>query len=421
MLFFYKILTSLLYPFFLFLIFFRKLLGKEDSIRYKEKIFQDKTGLINQDKLIWFHGASLGEISSATPLIRKLIEEKSDYKILITSSTFSSAQFIKKKFEKNKKIIHKYFPLDVSFFAKKFIEQWNPSCVIFIDSEIWPNFLNEIKKKKIKLILINARITNKTFKKWMLFPNFAKKIFSLYDLCITSSLYSKQNLQFLGVEKIKYFGNLKFTVNYNNIGQLKKSTNNFIINKKSWCAASTHPGEEEFLINTHLKIKNKYKDIITIIIPRHTNKFKNIIKICNKLNLKYQIINDEKDIKINSDIIIVNAFGLLPKYFNICKNVFIGKSLLKKFELIGGQNPIEPAKLGCKVYHGPYVSNFKDVYDLLNSKNISELVNTYDELSNKIINNFKYENDQSNEIVKKLNIFGSQILLDTSNEIKKLL
>ena len=421
MLFFYKILTSLLYPFFLFLIFFRKLLGKEDSIRYKEKIFQDKTGLINQDKLIWFHGASLGEISSATPLIRKLIEEKSDYKILITSSTFSSAQFIKKKFEKNKKIIHKYFPLDVSFLAKKFIEQWNPSCVIFIDSEIWPNFLNEIKKKKIKLILINARITNKTFKKWMLFPNFAKKIFSLYDLCITSSLYSKQNLQFLGVEKIKYFGNLKFTVNYNNIGQLKKSTNNFIINKKSWCAASTHPGEEEFLINTHLKIKNKYKDIITIIIPRHTNKFKNIIKICNKLNLKYQIINDEKDIKINSDIIIVNAFGLLPKYFNICKNVFIGKSLLKKFELIGGQNPIEPAKLGCKVYHGPYVSNFKDVYDLLNSKNISELVNTSDELSNKIINNFKYENDQSNEIVKKLNIFGSQILLDTSNEIKKLL
>ena len=139
-------------------------------------------------------------------------------------------------------------------------------------------------------------------------------------------------------------------------------------NNRFWFAASTHRGEEQLCINTHIKLKEKFKNIVTVIAPRHIERTREIVSLCKNLNLNVQILNDKDIIQDNMDIIIVNSFGVLNNFYKYAKSVFIGKSTLKKLKEVGGQNPIDAAKLGCKIYHGPYVYNFKEIYEILEKK-----------------------------------------------------
>ena len=167
MIFWYKLLTYLFYPFAKFYLFYRKLNNKEHPTRYKEKL--SKINISRGDGfLIWFHVASVGEAMSILPLIENFENEKNIKKILITSITLSSAQVLEKKYSYSKKIVHQFLPLDVPIFTNKFLNHWKPNLSIFIDSEIWPNLISQISKEKIPLILINARITKKSFERWKL-------------------------------------------------------------------------------------------------------------------------------------------------------------------------------------------------------------------------------------------------------------
>ena len=208
MFFIYKFLTNIIFIFSPIIIFIRLLKKKEDPIRFKEKLgfFSKKR---SKGKLIWFHGASVGEILSVVPLIEKLEKNKKVKQILITSNTLSSSKILSKL--KLKKTIHQFFPIDTNYNTQKFLNYWSPSTAIFIDSEIWPNMITNIKKRSISLILINARITDMSFKKWKIFSSYAKIFFQSFDLCLSSSLKSKKYLKFLGAKKVEYVGNLKFT------------------------------------------------------------------------------------------------------------------------------------------------------------------------------------------------------------------
>ena len=263
---FYRTLTFFLFPVFVFIIFLRRYFNKEDKKRFKEKISINESFLTNNKKIIWIHAASIGETNSVFPLISKLTKDNEDVFILLTSTTLSSSQVIERKKFNKKNIQHRFFPLDVQFLVKKFLNHWNPELVIFVDSEIWPNYLLEISKRKIPLILLNGRITMKTFKRWKLVSGLSLKLFGLYDLCLSSSKESEKNLKSLGAKNVKFFGNLKFCTNIsseNNYFDLKS-----IFNKHNiWCAASTHPDEEEIILKTHNLIKQKGIKIITIIIP----------------------------------------------------------------------------------------------------------------------------------------------------------
>ena len=175
----YRYLTTLLFPIFLVLIFFRLVFKKEDSLRYKEKIFSSSFN-IDRDpskKLIWFHVASIGELLSILPLIDELNKSSKNINILITSVTLSSSKLFEEKLNQYTNVIHRFFPLDTEHLSRYFLNSWKPDLVCFVDSEIWPNYLFKIKEKKIPLILINARITKKTFDRWKIFSSFAKKIF----------------------------------------------------------------------------------------------------------------------------------------------------------------------------------------------------------------------------------------------------
>ena len=420
MLFVYRFFTSIFYPILVLIIFIRVFLKKEHSKRYKEKISIHHFNIRRdfKKKLVWFHAASIGELQSILPLINQITKKSSNLEILITTVTLSSSNLFEKKLIDLQNTNHRFFPLDLNFLSKTFLEKWKPNLVCFVVSEIWPNFLINIKEKKIPLILLNGRITKKTFKKWNKIPKFAKKIFSSFDICLASSKESQNNLKLLNANNIILIGNLKFTYEINNEIKFNDGVENkFLKNFNTWCAASTHEGEEEIIIKTHLLLEKNIKLLKTIIIPRHIDRTTSIRNICKNYNLKYQILNENDEINHNSNIIIVNSYGLLQKYYKLCNIVFVGKSLIPKLKNVGGQNPIEPAKHGCKILHGPFVYNFEEIYNQLARYNISEQINNEFELAERIENNFKIPSEYSNESIISLNEYGNKILEETSKKI----
>jgi len=419
MYFWYKLFTYLFYPFAPIYLYFRKLRKKEDSVRFKEKLSKIN---IPRDNgfLIWFHVASIGEAMSILPLVEGCIEEKKIDKILLTSITLSSGKIIEKRYKENSKVFHQFLPLDVPIFTNKFLEHWKPNLSIFIDSEIWPNLILQISEKKIPLLLINARITEKSFKRWKLIINFAKKIFEKFDLCISSNKESENFLKILGAKKIKNYGNLKFSQTKKNISnKLDSSLINKIKNRKVWCAASTHPAEEILCAKTHLKIKKIYENVLTIIIPRHIDRSDKINIELSGLNLKVVFYSKLDEMKQDTDILIIDSYGESLKFYNISKYVFVGKSLAENLTINSGQNPIEPAKLGCKIFHGPNVTNFTEIYGYLKTLGVTNEVKNSDELSLSLVEEFKEDKAKNDEIAEKIENYGQNIFNNVIIELKK--
>ena len=419
MIFLYRTLTFFLFPVFVLIIFFRRFLNKEDKKRFKEKISINESYFPGERRVFWIHAASIGETNSVLPLVKDIIKNDKKIFILLTTTTLTSSQIITKEGLNQNNFQHRFFPLDIQFLVKKFLDYWKPEIIIFVDSEVWPNYLLEISKRNIPLMLLNGRITMKTFTRWKIFPNLSKKIFSLYDLCLASSSESEKNLKALGAKNVKFIGNLKFCgslINKENKHELKSIFSNHFI----WCAASTHKGEEEIILKTHALLKNKKNNLLTIIIPRHVIRSKEVYEICNKFNLKGQIINKYGDISEKSEVLIINSIGEMTKYFYNCKSIFMGKSFSKKLIKVGGQNPIEPAKCGCKIYHGPYVSNFKEIYNYLNKKEIAYEVRNEIELSENLFKDFDKNNYSSKKNIEDLNNYGEKILSLTTKEVLEL-
>ena len=263
MFFFYQIVLILLFLISPFVIVFRIIKNKEDKKRFIEK-FSIPTKKRIKGKLLWFHGASVGEILSIIPLIKNYEKKKSIDQILITTSTLSSSKILKKYYFK--KTVHQFYPIDQSYLVNKFLKYWKPNFAIFVESEIWPCMFLNIYRKKIPLILLNARLTLKTFNKWIKFKNFSKNIFNKISIAFPQNLETKFFLKNLNVRKIKHIGNLKFIEN--NIIDTDKINNNLKVElnkKKIWVASSTHVSEEIFCAKAHLELKTK-EEITNLLI-----------------------------------------------------------------------------------------------------------------------------------------------------------
>jgi 3-deoxy-D-manno-octulosonic-acid transferase len=409
MFFIYRALINIILIFSPIIILARLLKKKEHPTRFKEKFGFYSQKKIN-GKLIWFHGASVGEILSIIPLIEKLEKNKKIKQILVTSNTLSSSKIIKNL--KLKKTIHQFFPVDTSYHTKKFLKYWKPSVAVFIDSEIWPNMITNIKKRSITLMLINARITSKSFKRWKIFITWAKVLFGKFDICLSADLKSKKYLNVLGAKKIKYIGNLKFVESEKNFSLLNKNQQKFFAAKKIWCASSTHDTEEKICAITHKKLKTKYKNLLTIIIPRHIHRTTEIYNDIKKLGLNIHLHDSKNKIDKKTDIYLVNSFGQTKSFFKICKTVFLGGSIIKH----GGQNPLEAARFGCKILHGPNVWNFEEIYKLLKRYKVSNKVVNSNELTTNINKIFSNRNKYKNLKFKIRNI-GNKILNCSLNEL----
>ena len=412
MIFFYKVLINFIFILSPLIILTRLFKNKEDLKRFKEKLGFFKK-YETKKKLIWFHGASVGELQSIVPLLEKLEKSKKVDKILITSNTLSSSKIISKI--KLKKITHQFFPIDTDFLVKKFISHWKPSLALFIDSEIWPNMLNNLDKNKIQTVLLNARITKKSYYRWMRVKNFSNILFNSINLCLCSNKETVGYLKKLGAKNIKYFGNLKYAQSENDKIEINNQTLKFITKRTAWCASSTHNTEEKFIGNVHIRLKKKFKKLLTVIIPRHVDRKYQIKNELIQLGLKVHMHEPKTKINDDTDIYLVNSFGKTKSFYSILRNVFLGGSLIKH----GGQNPLEAVRYNCNILHGPNISNFDEVYKFLEKQKISNKIYNHHQAVNIIEKLLKSK--KSKNIKNKVKMIGEKILEKNIKEINLLL
>ena len=400
MYFFYAILTNLAVLISPLIFIYRILKGKEDPKRFQEKI-----GIYSKKKIknnIWIHAASIGELMSVIPIINKLENNKKIKSIIVTTTTNSSAKiFSKLRF---KKTFHIYFPLDNNFLTKRFINYWQPQTAIFVESEVWPNMYKNLKINKIPIIILNARIVKKTLSRWQIFPSFAREVFDKITLALPSNLETLKYLKQLQVKNISVAGNLKYYGEKNIKGINDKLLRNKFKNSKIWCAASTHKNEEIFLGKLHKNLKKNNKQLITIIIPRHINRVPEIIDDMNKLGLKTITHSSNLKIKNNTDIYLVDSYGVSSKFYNLTNLTFVGGSIINH----GGQNPLEPARFGNFIINGPNVNNFREIYSFLTKHKMSLTTSSSLKMEKIILKKLNHKKNKQN--IKKIIKIGKQVL-----------
>ena len=357
MLFFYQFLGFILIPIIKINLYIRLLKKKEDKARYLER-YGIPTINRPQGKIIWIHAASIGEFKSSSILINKL---HSNFNILVTTTTLSAANYAIENY--GKKIIHQYAPFDIEKWVNRFLENWKPELSIWIESDLWPITLNLLKKKSIRSIYVNSRISPQSYKKWKFIKYFYKNIVSSFDEIFAQSPLDKKRIEFLSNRKVNYIGNLKLSlIEKNNIktnfSNLQKNLSDF----KVLMFASTHHDEEKIFLELIKRILSKINNLKIIIVPRHPERLDEIITILKKKNINCINLKDSKNFK--EDIFIVGSFGKMPLYFSLSDIVILGGSFVK----MGGHNPLEPAKNNCVIITGPYVYNWENIFvDMIDS------------------------------------------------------
>ena len=372
----YNFLQLIFFPIFLLIAFFRIIFKKENFASFTQKVLcnYNFSELNEFDYLI--HFSSIGELNS----IDYLVENLSNKKILLTCSTISSYNLAKKKYRKYSII---FLPLDFKWNINKFLNCIKIKKIIWIDSEIWPNWLTISKRKKIKNILINGRLSDKSFSRWMIFSSFSKLLGSQYSLIIAKSLEDKKKFEIIFDRNVFYYGNLKFYQKLN----LKNDKKNII------CFASIHKEEYEKVLKIIENLNlNNIEQII--IIPRH---------IHSSSKLKSKIKDD-----YSNKILVIEKFGENNYAYENSKLTFMGGSLFEH----GGQNPIEPLSKGCFVLSGQFINNFSEIYADLedlslakvlkenNFEAIGSIINKYIDME---LNNEANIKDYFNLNIKELN------------------
>ena len=393
------------------IIIYRIFKKKENPKRFLEK-FSFKKEKRKQGKLVWFHCSSVGEFLSIVPLVQEFEKIKNIKQILVTTSTLSSSKIFQKF--TFKKTLHQFYPLDNIHIVNKFLNYWKPSSVIFVESEIWPTMISQLKKRGIRVVLINARMSEKSFRRWFSFKYFGKNILEKFDYIFPQNKETFLYFKKLGINKLKFLGNLKFVSTHND--KFKKINNKYFKGKTILCSASTHHNEEEIFANLHIKFKKKIPNLITIIIPRHIERTNEITQMLHNKKLKFTKHSENNKNYKNDDVYIVDSYGESKSFYKISNVVFLGGSLVSK----GGQNPLEALRFGCNILHGHFTFNFKDIYKMLEKEKLSLKVNNSKDLEKKALSLLKNKRNNLNKI-KKLKKIGDLILRKNLNELRRII
>lgn len=321
--------------------------GKEDPARFPERM-----GVASverpQGRLVWLHGASVGECLSLLPLIEKLLAR--GLNVLLTSGTVTSAQMMAQRLPAG--AIHQFVPVDRPAWVRRFLDHWRPDLVLWAESDFWPNILAEISRRKVKMILVQGRVSPRSLEGWKKAPGFIATMLGRFDLCLGQTPGDADRLRQLGGRDCRSVGNLKQAVPPLPCDAAELERLRAIIGSRPlWLAASTHPGEEALAARVHQALSGRFPDLLTVIVPRHPHRGGEIQKELPDCRLRSA--GDDP----MAGLYVADTMGELGLFFRLCPVVFMGKSLLAE----GGQNPFEPARLGAAVLFGPRMSNFPDM------------------------------------------------------------
>ena len=344
-------------------------------------------GLNTNNQLIWLHAVSVGEVNAARPLVEYLQNQYPDYELLITTVTPTGLNAVKKNF--NDKVTHRYLPYDIPVCVNKFINTIRPSLLLVMETEIWPVLYSSCNEKKIPIALINARMSEKSFKQYKLLSGLCRTTLSYISILAAQSQTDAERFISLGAdsERVSITGNLKFDIKLpiNVVDEAEQIKRSFGL-RPILIAASTHEGEEEIILNAMASIHRSYPDCLLIIAPRHPDRASQIIRLCDKIPLKTVSYSDSgQDLK-DVQVFILDTLGHLPAYYAAADIAFVGGSLVP----VGGHNLVEPASLGLPVISGKYLFNFREVRELLYEADAMLEITNADELIKSVIELFHH-------------------------------
>lgn len=354
----YVALTWIMLPFMWLMFRLRAAKGREDPARISER-----KGLAScprpDGRLVWFHAASVGEVNSVLPLIKTFLDKNStDTYVLLTSGTLTSAEIVAG--QSMDRLIHHYVPVDQPLYAERFLQHWRPDMAAFVESELWPNLLRKTFKRGIPMILVNARISVRSFNNWSNAPDTIRVILNLFTAILVQDELSKERVARLGGTNIHTPGNLKLDAPPLKVDPTKlQQAEQWIEGRRRWLAASTHQGEEIQIAQTHMALAEDIPDLLTVIVPRHPQRGDSIRRQLEDIGLKVCQRSKAETPGTDCNIYLADTLGELGLFYRLCGTAFIGGSMIPH----GGQNPVEAALVGCAIITGPYIQNFTSVYD----------------------------------------------------------
>jgi 3-deoxy-D-manno-octulosonic-acid transferase len=340
--------------------------GKEHPARLPER--RGEASLARPaGPLIWVHGASVGEVLAVVPLIERIRER--DFAVLVTSGTVTSAGLAKQRLPAG--VLHQFIPLDAPSFVARFLDHWKPDVALFVESDLWPNMILAAEERAIPMILVNGRVSERSFKRWRLVPGTIGALIGRFDLCLTQSTVDAQRFADLGAPRITTTGNLKLDVPAPPVDPATLSLFKSTVGARAVvAAASTHAGEEAAVIDAHRRLREKYPTLLTVLAPRHPERGAGIADIAKAAGLNPAMRSRDDLVGKDVDVYVADTLGELGLIYRLAPIVFMGGSLARH----GGQNPIEAVKLGAAVLHGPHVWNFSEIYATLDQAGGAEQV-----------------------------------------------
>lgn len=350
----------------------RAAMGKEDKSRLSERF--GKASLPRPDgKLIWIHGASVGETLTALPIINWILETDKTAHVIFTSGTVTSAEMLKQRLPE--RAFHQYLPADTPAYAKSFLTHWRPDLCLWFESDIWPNILRATKARNIPMQLLNARLSKNSREGWMKRPKTAKALFGLFTDTLPADDGTAKFLSEILGRRIETFGNLKITAARLPASDKDcKHIRSFIETRYyNWCAASTHDGEDEIILDAHLEVLMQFPKASLTLVPRHPERAEDIIAHLEKRKLSYARWGDTPSKAV--DVLLVDRMGKMGAVYSTSRIVLMGGSLLPHLR---GHNPMEPAHFNCGIINGPYVSSFQSVFDNMNKIKAAYLLESPD-------------------------------------------
>ncbi len=333
----------------------RRRQGREDPARFAERM-----GIAGQPRppgaLAWLHAASVGEAVSALPLIERLLAERPGLSILVTTGTVTSARLLERRLPA--RTIHQYVPVDRAAWVARFLDHWRPDLALWLESELWPNMLRALAERRVPAVLVNARLSPRSLARWRRLPATIRELLASFTLCLAQSPREAQALEELGARRVAEPGNLKFAAPplACDAGELAP-LDSLLAGRPRFLAASTHPGEEEVVEVAHRTIAARHPGLITIVVPRHEQRGAEIAALLRARGHRVARRSAGETPGPDDAFYLADTMGELGLFFRLAPVAFVGGSLVPH----GGQNLLEPARLGCAIVHGPHVTNFQEI------------------------------------------------------------
>ncbi|MBM6592705.1 3-deoxy-D-manno-octulosonic acid transferase [Microvirga pudoricolor] len=350
----YRRATAVLEPAVLGFLYWRQRKGLEERTRLGERRGYPSRQRPN-GHVAWVHGASVGETLSLIPVIERLTQR--GLSVLVTSGTKTSAGLIARRLPPG--AFHQFVPLDVPRYVRRFLDHWKPDLTLVAESEIWPNTVVELEQRHVPLILVNGRMSDRSFRRWQKLPRIIGSLLERFALCLAQSPEDAERLARLGAPRVVMAGNLKFDVSPPPADpRVVAQLSGLIAGRPVWLAASTHPGEETAIVAVHRALTQRHPNLLTIIAPRHPHRGEEVASIAHRAGLRAGRRSEGVHPDRALDVYVADTMGEMGLFYRLSSIVLMGGTLVP----IGGHNPIEPAKLSTAILHGPHVHNAREIY-----------------------------------------------------------